>query len=121
MSQASATSNPPVMATPLMAPMTGFVHISMAFTGLASAEAALAADMPPGSEPSSFRSRPAVKARSPAPVRMITRTSGSASTAFSPSCRARRRSRDRAFIASGRFRVRTAMPSCLAISSMGAS
>ncbi len=117
-SQARASSKPPVMATPLIAPITGLEKVSIALTGLAAGSMALAALMPRGSDPSSFRSSPAVKARSPAPVRMATRTSGSASRATKASARAARRALDMAFIASGRLRVTVATPSAFSTSNM---
>ena len=84
-SQARATSKPPVMATPLMAPITGLRQAITAQAGFSEGSVALAARSPFGSLPSSFRSSPAVKARSPAPVRTITFTAGSASSRFSVS------------------------------------
>jgi len=78
MSQASATSNPPVMATPLIAPITGLRHDSIALAGLSEGSVALAAPRP--RVPSSLRSSPAVKARVPAPVSTTARTELSAST-----------------------------------------
>ena len=79
-SQFSASSNPPVMATPLTAPMSGFEifgngpRTPVEFTPPS-------APVPPkfpAVSPSSFRSKPAQNAGS-VPVRMRTSTSGSAS------------------------------------------
>ncbi len=104
-SQASASSNPPVMATPLTAPITGFPHCSTASTGLSSAESALAAPRLAVSAPSSLRSSPAVKARVPAPVSTTARTAASAATCRITAASSRRSAPDSAFIASGRLRV----------------
>ncbi len=94
-----------------MAPMIGLEQARTARAGFWAGSVALAAPMPSGSLDSSFRSRPAVNARSPAPVRTITRTSGSASSSTMAVCSAARSALDSAFIASGRFRVTTATPS----------
>ena len=58
MSQASATSNPPVIATPLIAPITGLRHSSIALTGFSSAPVALAEPSAPGCEPELLQVEP---------------------------------------------------------------
>ncbi len=105
-SQAKASSNPPVIATPLIAPTTGLRHCSTALTGLAAGWLALAAPSP--SLPNSSRSSPAVNARVPAPVSTTARTRSSRSSAIIASASAARKSRDSAFIADGRLSVTSA-------------
>ena len=106
-SQASASSKPPVMAWPLIAPMIGpsksriASSIEVSAAPLRSSAAA---------EPSSFRSTPALKAR-PAPVRITTRVSPSFWSARKLCSSACRSSTFSAFSASGRFSVRVATPS----------
>ena len=79
-SQFSASSKPPVMATPLTAPMSGLVSAGngpRTPSALGDPSAPVPPRLPP-LEPSSFRSRPAQNAGS-APVRMSTSTSSRAS------------------------------------------
>ena len=120
-SQASATSNPPVMATPLIAPMMGLEQARTARAGFSAGSVALAAPMPSGSVDSSFRSSPAVKARSPAPVSTTTFTAGSASSSVSAWRKAARSALDSAFIASGRLSVTMATASWRSTVSMWSS
>ena len=105
-SQARASSKPPVIAGPLMAPMMGPVNAFIAPSTSTSPVSPIVA----GWAPSSFRSSPAQKAR-PAPVRTTTRALGSCASARNADVRCTRSARDSAFIACGRFRVRTTVPS----------
>ena len=106
-SQASASSKPPVTAAPCTAPITGPLKRPSAATGSRSATPLSPLPNEPVPDPSSFKSSPAQKAR-PAPVRMSTRTAGSASSASMASASAAIRPRESAFIACGRFIVSTA-------------
>jgi hypothetical protein len=96
-----------VTAAPLMAPITGPEKRASAATG----SRAVTPFSPPPSAvsplPSSFRSSPAQKAL-PAPVRISTRTAGSASSALMASLSWTISERDSAFNAVGRLRVITA-------------
>src|SRR6266480_3843319 len=112
-SQFNATSNPPVTATPLIAPISGFVRRGnaprngsrpSAFRSPTSAKPSPCCTWP---EPNSLRSTPAQNAGS-VPVRIITSTASSASHAEMTSGRRRRISRLSALRASGRFSVTTA-------------
>ena len=104
MSQASAISRPPPIAQPLTA----------AIVGLKSSKRVRSPPHPvPGRGGSSgagryFRSFPAEKARSPAPVRIATQRSGSAAKSSQISVNSSVAGRWRAFITSGRFIVMTA-------------
>src|ERR1700761_3928714 len=69
-----------------------------------------------GSSPPCLKSPPAQNAL-PAPVRMMTRTSGSCTTAPTPSTRRFSNAAFRALRLAGRFMVRVAMPSSFLISS----
>jgi hypothetical protein len=113
-SQASASSNPPVTAGPLIAPITGPEKRSRAATGSRAATPLSPSPRDPRPEPSSFRSRPAQKAR-PAPVRTSTLTAGSSSSWSMTAASCAIRSRDRAFKACGRFSVTTAHPERMAL------
>ena len=106
-SQASASSKPPVTAAPLMAPITGPLKRASAATG---SRVVTPFSPPPKAAwplPSSFRSSPAQKAL-PAPVRMSTRTAGSACSASMASLSCAISARDSAFSAAGRLSVSTA-------------
>ena len=104
-SQLSASSNPPVTATPLMAPMTGLE------TGRKGSHPRSSRVSPPRrrgpSPPSSLRSTPAQKAGS-APVRMMTSTDSSRSRLSMAVGRAPRRAAFNAFRTAGRLRVTVA-------------
>ena len=112
-SQLSASSNPPVTATPLMAPMRGLTNLGKG-PRTPSALGVPSAPVPPSklleASPSSLRSSPAVKAGS-APVRMMTSTSSRVSASFMSSASSRRTSLLRALRAPGRLRVMVAMRS----------
>ena len=94
-------SKPPVMAAPLMAPMTGLgpggsgPRRSMGVSSRGRVPVRV-----PDPAPSSLRSSPAQKAGS-APVRMITLTSSSAWAALTAATRSLRRAPERALRASG--------------------
>src|SRR5262249_18853544 len=110
-SQASASSKPPVIATPLTAPMIGFGHAAIAAMTLAPPVLApLASAGFADSPPISLRSRPAQKAF-PAPVKMTAPTESSRVTSANASTSAWRSSVDSAFIACGRLNVSVAMES----------
>ena len=119
MSHASASSNPPVMATPLIAPMTGIGISLKAKTGLVAASRSLAGPRP--DSPSSLRSRPAVKARSPAPVTIRAWMLRSSLTSWQAAQSSLRNAFDNAFIASGRLSVIVATPSLLSSSTKAIS
>ena len=110
-SHASASSQPPPKAKPLMAAITGLLSRAIISVSLISIFACRAATTPTFSWAASLRSLPAENDRSPAPVRITTRTSGSARMAVTASMSSSRIWRLRAFSTSGRFRVRYAMPS----------
>ena len=105
MSQASASSQPPPRAKPLMAAITGLLSRAISSVSPTSILACRAATTPTFSWAASLRSRPAEKDRSPAPVTIITRTSGSARMAVTASMSSSRICRLRAFSTSGRFSV----------------
>ena len=112
-SHASASSKPPVMATPLIAPITGRGHRReraraagvSARPSLGSAPVSLRAASPPAA--SSLRSSPAQNAGS-APVRTMAATSSRASSSRSVVGIALRSSRFSALRASGRLSVTVA-------------
>ncbi len=110
-SHASATSKPPVMATPFTAPMSG---VSIGGTGPRPAVVSPAAPVSPSAAPSvaasSFRSSPAQKAGS-APVSTMAATESSASSSPMVCQSALRSSVLRALRACGRFRVTVATAS----------
>ena len=112
-SQLSAISNPPVIAGPLIAPITG---LSMSGNGPravgrgSSRSSTLAGRRLPVDDPSSFRSRPAQKAGS-APVRITTSTSSRPSASRINWGSRRSTSDDSALRASGRFSVTVAIRS----------
>ena len=101
-SQASAISKPPPMATPFTA----------AISGLSRSKRLVRPAKPDGGLPIlppmawCLRSLPAEKARSPAPVTMPTHWSGSAAKALNASSSSKCIGEWRAFITSGRFRVK---------------
>ena len=111
-SQESAISKPPVTASPLIAPMTGWWSVRSSFGG-----SAIALRLRFGSLIST-RSRPAQKAR-PAPVRMTTPISSSWRRSSIVRARRSRSSSERAFSTPGRFNVRVAMPSDFSTSRTG--
>src|ERR1051326_201603 len=116
-SQASATSNPPVIATPLIAPMIGFGHASIArVTSSADSIASLGCTCSRASPPSSFRSIPAQNAL-PAPVRITAPTASSRETSANAATIALRSSLDSAFIDCGRLSVSVAIDSLFSTSS----
>ena len=100
-SQARAISKPPPMATPLTAAIRGLVR----------SKRDVKPAKPLGGDPIlppvawCFRSLPAEKARSPAPVTMPTHWSGSDEKSLNTSCSSKWASEWRAFITSGRFRM----------------
>ena len=112
-SQLSASSNPPVIATPLTAPISGLLSLGNG-PRMPSPFRLPSLPLPPPrfppDDPSSFRSSPAQNAGS-VPVRITTSTSVFASASRIRSGRARRTSLDKALRASGRFSVIVAMRS----------
>ena len=105
MSDARASSKPPPAAGPLIAPMTGQEIFSMAAEMRSEASASGWAGSAAGC---SFMSVPAQNAL-PAPVRITTRISGSASTRDAASASAARVARSIAFRLDGRSRMIQAM------------
>ena len=109
MSQARASSKPPVTAWPLTAAMMGPSKDAIASTTPLWAPSVIRSA---SLCPSSLRSKPAQKAR-PAPVRTATRIAGSAWISRKASVIAARSALESAFIESGRFSVRLAIASFL--------
>ena len=121
MSKGSCIVAPTPTATPLQAPMSGFLELNSRktsrpppsrtrsserfSTGLGSEKTC-----PP---PSGVRSAPAQNARSPCPVTMTARTLSSASVTSSASINSCIITRVKAFIFSGRWSVTVAMPSAM--------
>ena len=101
MSQASAISNPPPMATPFTAAISGLVRSNREVRP-AKPEGGLPI-LPPVAW--CLRSLPAEKARSPAPVTIATHWSGSAAKLSNTSPSSKCAGECSAFITSGRFRV----------------
>ena len=121
-SQFSASSNPPVMATPLIAPMSGLVTFGngpRVPVELRVPSAPLPPPRLPADDPSSLRSSPAQNAGS-APVRISTSTSSSASASCITLGSRASSSLDSALRALGRLSVMVAMRS-LTSSSTGAA
>ena len=114
-SQFSASSNPPVTATPLIAPMSGFLRAGKGPrtpSALGRPSAPVPAPRLSPVEPSSLRSSPALNAGS-VPVRMMTSTSSEASACFISCGRSLRTSVESALRAEGRLRVIVAMRSLI--------
>jgi hypothetical protein len=112
-SQLSASSKPPVTATPLIAPITGLVRRGNGPRTPSRLRLPSAPVPPPRlepSEPSSFRSSPAENAGS-APVRISTSTPSSASACRIRSGSSASTSVERALRASGRLSVIVAIRS----------
>ena len=104
MSHASASSKPPPSATPLIAAIVG-TGISATACIAREIEATASATSTDPRPARSFRSAPALNARSPSPTKIVARASGSSRTAFEASAISSTSSRLSAFIASGRARV----------------
>ena len=112
-SQLSASSNPPVMATPLTAPISGLLTFGNGPrmpSPLRPPSAPLPPPRLPADDPSSFRSSPAQNAGS-VPVRIRTSTSAFASASRIRSGSSRSTSLDSALRASGRLSVIVAIRS----------
>ena len=103
MSQASAISNPPPIATPFTAAISGLLR-SKRWARPAKPLAGMAMEPPVAWF---LRSLPAEKARSPAPVMMPTHCSGSALKALKASSISKCIGECTAFMTSGRLRVKT--------------
>jgi hypothetical protein len=103
-SHANASSNPPVTATPLMAPITGFDSGGNGPRPPMATSALRKSSFP---DAASFRSTPALNAGS-TPVRMTTSTPSSASAWPASSRRSRDTSVDSALRDSGRLMVMVA-------------
>src|SRR5204862_1986597 len=101
MSQASAVSNPPPIATPLTAAISG---LSRSKRWLSPANP-VAGRGPRRPAACTLRSLPAEKARSPAPVMMPTHSSGSAANSFHTASNSQCASLCSAFMTSGRLIV----------------
>src|ERR671915_1129284 len=109
MSHARASSQPPPSANPFTAAIVGFGMVSSSRPhSWPSAPHSRAASTP--SSLMYLMSAPAAKARSPAPVRTITRVPASLSASCSRSRSAVSVATSSAFMASGRSSVRTATP-----------
>ena len=119
-SQPSSTSNPPATAVAFAAPTTGTAsspRVKRAYPAAPSPALSLG-------EPSAAndrRSIPAQNARSPVPVRITQRTSGSVSAATRAAPRAPMSSAFSALRASGRFRRSTRTAPCCSLTSTGSA
>ena len=100
-----ASSNPPVIAKPLMAPMIGFLN-SLIAVSRSRLEARSDFAFSP---PSSLRSKPTVNAQ-PAPVRIMTLVLSSFESSSKVELIWFRKDVDNAFKASGRFKVTNVTP-----------
>ena len=114
-SQLSANSNPPVMATPLTAPIRGLSSNGNGPRTPSELGRPSAPEPDPRLapvEPSSLRSSPAQNAGS-LPVKMMTSTSSDAFACFISCGKSFKTSNDRALRAAGRFKVIVAMRSSI--------